>query len=535
MARLPIVGGDAGNWGTILNEYLQVSHNGDGTLKPEAVTGSVDANARVAVAKGGTLAGTRRKINFIEGTNVTITATDDVANEEVDVTINATSSGGLADSGANGVVVRIAANTTTARTLTGTANQVTITNGDGVSGNPTFALPQDIATGSVPAFGGLNTSGVITASFQNNDTWSGGLVVQKRGTSGDAAAAITAGSELGYHQFEGWDGTDFGRGAYAIVNATQDFAANAHGARYSIFTTAIGQNDAAERIRINENGVMLGGADPTHTLTLSYAGTGMAIYNTSDQTANYERGLLTWASDTLTLATQKGGSGASRNIAVSSANDLYLGGAGVTYIGGNTAGNVSVMSGASNTQTTFEGTQTSSNSVQTPVRIVPTINQSGSAGYSALLINPTQSAVGSGPKLLIQAQTDGADKFTVEATGSIAVADGATLTVGATTGTKIGTATTQKIGFFNATPITQPSGSVVTALSNLGLVASPTVAASDITSGTLAVSRGGTGAGDASVARTNLSVAEASGFAKLTVGTTEPTSPAVGDLWVDTN
>jgi hypothetical protein len=40
------------------------------------------------------------------------------------------------------------------------------------------------------------------------------------------------------------------------------------------------------------------------------------------------------------------------------------------------------------------------------------------------------------------------------------------------TGTKIGTATNQKLGFFNATPIVQPSGNVVTALQNLGLVAS---------------------------------------------------------------
>lgn len=33
MARLPVPGGDDGNWGDILNEYLQVEHNPDGTLK----------------------------------------------------------------------------------------------------------------------------------------------------------------------------------------------------------------------------------------------------------------------------------------------------------------------------------------------------------------------------------------------------------------------------------------------------------------------------------------------------------------------
>lgn len=37
-ARLPIPGGDVGDWGSILNTYLEVSHNADGTLAPGAVT-----------------------------------------------------------------------------------------------------------------------------------------------------------------------------------------------------------------------------------------------------------------------------------------------------------------------------------------------------------------------------------------------------------------------------------------------------------------------------------------------------------------
>lgn len=53
---------------------------------------------------------------------------------------------GLADPGANGVVIRTSAGVTTARTLTGTANRIAITNGTGVSGNPTFDIGSDVVT-----------------------------------------------------------------------------------------------------------------------------------------------------------------------------------------------------------------------------------------------------------------------------------------------------------------------------------------------------------------------------------------------------
>lgn len=59
--------------------------------------------------------------------------------------------------------------------------------------------------------------------------------------------------------------------------------------------------------------------------------------------------------------------------------------------------------------------------------------------------------------------------------------------LGTTTGTKIGTATSQKLGFFNATPVVQQTGNALDALEALGLLASPTLAAADITGlGTMA-------------------------------------------------
>jgi hypothetical protein len=176
MARLPVVGGDAGNWGTILNTFLQVSHAADGTLNnsvvgaaqtdlssvangmllrglfasrptaastnsglyyfatdnnggtlyqstgsawvqvgagathgpthstggPDALSGNLDAIARLAIAKSGTTTGSRRKLNFIPGTNINITTADDSGNEKVDVTLAITGSVALANGGTGG-------------------------------------------------------------------------------------------------------------------------------------------------------------------------------------------------------------------------------------------------------------------------------------------------------------------------------------------------------------------------------------------------------------------------------------------------
>lgn len=50
MARLPVPGSDGGTWGSILNNYLAVEHNSDGTLKKAADIAQAASNAASALS-----------------------------------------------------------------------------------------------------------------------------------------------------------------------------------------------------------------------------------------------------------------------------------------------------------------------------------------------------------------------------------------------------------------------------------------------------------------------------------------------------
>lgn len=64
-----------------------------------------------------------------------------------------------------------------------------------------------------------------------------------------------------------------------------------------------------------------------------------------------------------------------------------------------------------------------------------------------------------------------------------ALTDGVDIAVGSTTGTKIGTATTQKLGFYNATPVVQPSAYTQTYATADKTHAAPTAAALTVADG----------------------------------------------------
>ena len=93
------------------NDEVDITIAAAGITSFSAVTGLANSNVEgaaeqaaradhqhkrdVRVAKAGTDVGTRNRINFIEGANVTLTIADDAGDDEVDVTVAATASVGL--------------------------------------------------------------------------------------------------------------------------------------------------------------------------------------------------------------------------------------------------------------------------------------------------------------------------------------------------------------------------------------------------------------------------------------------------------
>jgi len=141
------VGGNASNPGIIsvyedtdngtnkINIYAPASIAADADLTLQAVTGTVYSSngTDVSVADGGTGAsnasGARTNLGLAIGTDV------QAYNSQLAT---------LSSYNTNGIFTQTSAGAYTGRTITGTSNEITLTNGNGVSGNPTVSLPATI-------------------------------------------------------------------------------------------------------------------------------------------------------------------------------------------------------------------------------------------------------------------------------------------------------------------------------------------------------------------------------------------------------
>jgi hypothetical protein len=164
----------------------------------------------------------------------------------------------LAAKATTGLLVQTAADTYTSRTLTAPAAGITITNPDGVAGNPTFALANDLA-----AVEGLSTNGLTVRTAA--DTWT------TRAVTGTATRIIVTNGDgvAGAPTIDLSTISDAGTGTF--VKITRDAYGRVAG------TTAVLVSDISTLI--DGTYVNTTGDTMTGTLTMSGAGTQVVLPN----------------------------------------------------------------------------------------------------------------------------------------------------------------------------------------------------------------------------------------------------------------
>lgn len=140
----------------------------------------------------GAVTPTHTELNYVDGVTSAIqTQLDAKQASDADLTAIA----GLSSSG---LIARTGAGTAAARTLTAPAAGITVSNGDGVSGNPTLALANDLA-----ALEGLSSTGIVVRTGDGSATTrtltagTGCTVSNGDGVSGNPTVSLIPGVGLG--------------------------------------------------------------------------------------------------------------------------------------------------------------------------------------------------------------------------------------------------------------------------------------------------------------------------------------------------
>jgi len=305
---------------------LQINLNGTSGSLEGAGTGVIVKNSGTTVVAR-SIAVSGNGITIADGTGIS-------GNPTISLTGNVLALAGVS---ANGLLKITTAGAVGATSIVGTSNQVTVTNGDGVSGSPTVSLADNpvlpgVASATLP----IGTTGNRPGSPVNGMIRYNSSTAGFEGYSGGAwgplggGANYTAGTGLNLvsNQFSIAD-TGVTAASYGLAGSVPTLAVNAQGQITSASNTAIA---------INGNQITSG------TVGVAYGGTNLSTYSVGDLL--YASGSTTLSK--LTLGTNgyvlSAGASAPAYVAQST---LSVGTA--TNIAGGTTGAVSYQSAAGTT------------------------------------------------------------------------------------------------------------------------------------------------------------------------------------------
>ncbi|WP_374634066.1 hypothetical protein [Ferrovibrio sp.] len=270
----------AGTWRVArFTGTLTLTHNATSLIFPGAAditTAAGDVAAFLSLGSGNWVCATYERANGLSVSAIL-------------AAINALSSTGL--------IARTGAGAVAARTITGTSGEVAVSNGDGVSGNPTLSLPTALTftgktvtggtfsgitlsgTTTLPGSGSISSSGAITSGTGQNIA-ALGHIVATQGNSG-AVYIFGGGDNNSYFQNASSGNIVFRAADGGIVSFTIGCAASAN--RHPILTPSNGGNPtltaSAGEIAVGGNAWTFGTANvvsptsPNRTLTVTIGGT----------------------------------------------------------------------------------------------------------------------------------------------------------------------------------------------------------------------------------------------------------------------
>lgn len=187
--------------------------------------------------------------------------------------------------------------------------------------------------------------------------------------------------------------------------------------------STISQDNSSLFFDDTDNRLWLLTTAPTHTVTMGSTGTGIALYNTADQTTNYERVRMQWVSNRFDITVGTWGSWSYRSIRIwaNSWLDTSWGVTNITVEPNNLRYAIRSWSSASLWHVFTVWANTASSWTHNILSISWTLNHSWTAWYTALLINPTETTTGSGLKLLQDRQVWWSSKAVMTNAGSFGI------------------------------------------------------------------------------------------------------------------